>query len=196
MSFNLFSTKVSVSFLFLATLSLMLLCDKTGYASLMLFAAIIHEMGHFFAMWLCKSKPTEIKLIIGSVQICAPPARMKHEAFILAFGPMANLVIFFVAVLICGISGTKTFPLFALINLLYFCFNALPFLGLDGGSIMLIFISDKLGFSKAQRIMNILTVFAALLIFLIFAVAAIRGTVNYSVCILACYLILSVFLKF
>ena len=50
MSFKIFSVKITVSFLFMATLCLMLLSDKTGYALLMILAVIIHEAGHFFVM--------------------------------------------------------------------------------------------------------------------------------------------------
>lgn len=196
MSFKIFSVKITVSFLFMATLCLMLLSDKTGYALLMILAVIIHEAGHFFAMLICKCLPTEIRLIPGSVQICAPTTRLKHETFILICGPMANFLVFACLFVSCRLSDNIELLEFSLINLIYFAFNILPLGGLDGGSILFNIILRTKGYKTAEKVLNFLTVFTAVTVFLIFTVYAIKGSINYSLCILCCYLILSVFLKF
>lgn len=196
MSFKIFSTKVTVSFLFMAVLSLMLLSDKTGYALLMICSATIHEAGHFLAMLICKCKPTEIKLIPGSVQICAPPVRLKHETFILICGPLVNFFIFVLFFVLSSLCDSIKLMEFSLINLLYFAFNILPFSGLDGGSILYNLILKKNGDKTAEKTLNLLTILSAVAALLVFILSALRGNVNYSVCILGCYLILSVFLKF
>ena len=52
MSFKVFGIEIYVSFYFLAIITIMLYTDKTGLASVMLFAIFLHELGHIFAMIL------------------------------------------------------------------------------------------------------------------------------------------------
>lgn len=196
MSFKFFSTKVTVSFLFMAILTVVLLCDKTGYAPYMISSAVIHEIGHFSAMWICGCKPTEVNLIVGSVQICSPPTSLKYETFILLSGPLANLFLFFVFLLAYNAVNNVKLMEFAVINLIHFVFNILPFCGLDGGSILFILISKSAGYKRAQMIMNFLTIVSVIIVLIFFLISVVKGKANYSVCILCCYLILSVFLKF
>lgn len=196
MSFKIFSTKVTVSFLFMAVLSLMLFSDKTGYALLMICSAVIHEAGHFVAMLLCKCTPTEVKLIPGSVQICAPTVRLKHETFILVSGPLFNFFAFAVLFLLSDFYDSIKLLEFSLINLLYFAFNILPLCGLDGGSILFNLLLKNKGQKTAEKTLNLLTYLAAAATLFTFLLSVFRSDVNYSVCILFCYLILSIFLKF
>ncbi|MEE0840238.1 MAG: hypothetical protein U0L72_06800 [Acutalibacteraceae bacterium] len=196
MSFKIFSTKVTVSFLFTAMVCVLLLCDRTGFAFPMLCSVVFHEAGHFLAMYVCGCAPTEVRLIPGSVQICSPSVCLKHEVFILVCGPLINLLLFSVLFVNCYIFSNISFLEFSIINLVYGVFNMLPLKGVDGGSILHIFLTRFFGFQKADRTLNIITLVGALFAFLGAFFLTANGTVNYSVYIMALYLILSVFLKF
>lgn len=196
MSFKLFSTKVTVSFLFTAMVSVLLLCDRTGFAFPMLCSVVFHEAGHLAAMYVCGCAPTEVRLIPGSVQICMPTVTLKHEVFILVCGPLINLILFSVLFINCYIFSNVWFLDFSVINLIYGAFNILPVKGVDGGSVLHIFLSRIFGLRKADTALNTITVITAILVLLSAVFLTVKGNANYSAYIMALYLILSVFLKF
>lgn len=196
MSFNFFSTRVKVSFLFMAMLCVLLICDRTGYAFPMLCAACFHEVGHFIAMYVCRCTPTEINLLPGAVQICTPPASLKHELFILVCGPLFNLLIFTVLFVNCYIFSNVFLLEFAIINLIYGIFNMLPFKGLDGSGVLECLLVKQRGYETAKKTINIITIVASVLVFIVATIMSLKGTVNYSAYIMGLYLILSVLLKF
>ncbi len=196
MSFRLFSTKVTVSFLFTSVVSVVLLFDKTGFAFPMLCSVVFHEAGHLAAMYICGCAPSEIRLIPGLVQICMPAVSLRHEAFILVCGPLVNLLLFSLLFINCYVFSNIWFLDFSVINLIYGVFNMLPVKGVDGGSLLHIFLSRIFGTIKADRVLNTITVIAAVLVFLGAVFLTVKGNANYSAYIMAVYLILSVFLKF
>ena len=196
MKIKLFGIKLTVSYLFCAFICLMLLCDKTGLFIPMLLAVLIHEGGHLLFMWLYDCAPTEIKLIPGSVQLCAPICSGKPSLLISLSGPIANIIVF---ILVFGgsvMQGDDYYLTFAFVNLIYGVFNLLPLIGLDGGTALKEALINKKGEAFALRVLSAITVCAAVfsLSFAIFM--SIIGRVNYSAYILSLYLVLSVLLKF
>ena len=59
LKFRLFGTEVYISFLFMAVITIMLATDRTGLILPSLFAIIMHEAGHLFAMWLLECAPKQ-----------------------------------------------------------------------------------------------------------------------------------------
>ncbi|MEE0946651.1 MAG: hypothetical protein U0M42_07505 [Acutalibacteraceae bacterium] len=196
MSFKIFSTKVTVSFLFTAMICILLICDRTGFAFPMLCSVVFHEMGHLAAMHICRCPPTEIRLIPASVQICSPVVSLKHEVFILVCGPLCNLLLFGVLFVNCCLFSSIYFLEFSIINLIYGAFNMMPVKGVDGGSVLHILLCRYWGDRKAERIMNFITVIGAVCFLGGAVFLSFKGIVNYSAYIMALYLVLSVFLKF
>lgn len=196
MTFKFFSTKVKVSFLFMAVLCIILLFDSTGYAFPMLCAVLFHETGHFIAMHICGCAPKEINLIPGSVQITCAFAPIRQEIFILLCGPAFNLALFTLLFINCYIFSNYFLLEFALINMLYGLFNLIPVKGLDGGSVLYEIILKKSGIKKANTVILILTAFAIIALAALAVAMTLKGSTNYSAYIMVLYLILSVLLKF
>ncbi|MDO4175194.1 MAG: hypothetical protein Q4D42_10570 [Eubacteriales bacterium] len=94
---------------------------------LFLCAAMIHELGHALAIYLCGGR-------LDGIQLCITGAVLKQgkclgygaECLIALAGPAAGLG----AAWICTAVG---FPMLAGANLLLSLFNSLPLLPLDGG---------------------------------------------------------------
>ena len=189
MKFKFLGTQFYISFLFCATLCFMIAIDRTGLIIPTLFAVFIHESGHLLAMWAADCQPKAIRLIPTSVQIIRGFSTKKYGEAAIAFcGPAANLVLFGVLYANYNIFGSEISLNFAILNWVIAIFNLLPVSGLDGGTILTLFIARFTNVYKAESIVRIITVVFAVVAFLLGVYLASSGTVNISVFIVAIYL--------
>ncbi|MDD6479490.1 MAG: site-2 protease family protein [Oscillospiraceae bacterium] len=196
MQFKLFGTKIYISFIFAAVITVMLFFDRTTLFLPSAIAIILHELGHLFAMWLCECTPKEIKLIPASVQIIRGFSSKPYgESIIALFGPIVNLVIFLVFLVNYLYFKDEWVIKFGLINLIIGIFNLLPVKGLDGGTVLYNIVSEKKGLRTAERLLNIITFVSSLTLFVLGIFTIINGKVNITVFIMAIYLLLSVVIK-
>lgn len=185
MSFKLFGIKFRVSFLFTAVLALMTATDKTGELYLFFLAAFIHEAAHLLLMCLLSSKPKEILLIPGGINIVQDGylSNLKNILILIA-GPIANLFCFFL------FNDT-----FALINLLLFIYNILPLGGLDGGRILRTVLASNFNEKTVEIIMKSISIIFVIGFILLFLISLKVNTINLSILIFSLYIISSIFLK-
>lgn len=90
----------------------------------------------------------------------------------------------------------KTYITFAAVNLIYGLFNLLPFWGLDGGNALEEALTKKKGYEFAVRVLNSVTVCAAVFSLAVAVFLSIMEKTNYSAYIFSLYLVLSVLFKF
>lgn len=195
MSFTIFNTKIKISFLFMVTLCILLLWDKTGFVLPMLLAVLLHEAAHLSVMWAVGCAPKEINLCPGSVQILSSPVKRKPEILILLMGPAINILVFIVLWLAFEKTVYTGVLEFAVINLIYGVFNLVPVRNLDGGSIVEVILTEFLGFQKARIILNIITVVFAVAILLLALFFSLNGDINYSLYIMVLYLFIPIIFK-
>lgn len=101
------------------------LLDEEDVMPLFICAAIIHELGHAVAIYLCGGKITGIRLgITGAVLVQGRCLGYWQECVIALAGPAAGLA---------GACLLSAYPMAAGANLLLTLFNSLPILPLDGG---------------------------------------------------------------
>ncbi len=167
----------------------MLATDRTGLVIPTLFAVFVHEAGHLFAMWTADCAPRKIRLIPASVQIVRSfSAKPVAEFAILICGPAANLAVF-AALYVNYLSFKHDWALVsALINLIIFAFNMLPVKGLDGGTVVYMLLSGRIGKEKAQNVLRIMTAVTATFALAVGIYTAVNGRINLSVFIVALYL--------
>ena len=196
MKFKLFGTEIYISFFFAAVITVMLATDRTGLLIPTLFAVIIHEIGHLFAMWLLECAPKRIKLIPASVQITNSfSKKYDNDIKIAICGPLVNLVLFAVLYINYITFKNENVLNYALINLLVFFFNSLPVSGLDGGTVLYTLLLKKYDINKAALTVKIITVvFGAALLFAAI-VLTIKGRLNISLYIIAVYLLIMSLIK-
>ncbi len=189
MKFKLFGTEIYVSFLFAAVITLMLATDRTGYILPTLFASMVHEAGHLFAMWVKDCAPKKIKLIPASVQITRPVgSNYKTDIVVALCGPIVNIVLFFTLFFNYLAFKNQTTLYFALLNLIIGLFNALPVSGLDGGTVLFSLIAQKKGVNKATVTLRTISLAFSLIILIIAIILTVKGNVNISLFIIAIYL--------
>lgn len=184
MNFEIFDVKIKISFLFTVYLALITVFDKTGEILYFFIAAGIHEAAHLLIMCLLKSKPKEILLVPGGINIVGNGLISSFDdLIILLSGPISNLICYFL------FSGV-----FSSASLLLFIYNILPVKGLDGGSILQILLSFIFSDSICKTILNVLTAafYSAILILFLYFFGDIE---YYSLIIYSVYMISVFFLK-
>lgn len=196
MKFRLFGTEIYISFLFAAVITVMLATDKTGLIIPALFAVIMHEIGHLFAMWVLECAPKRIKLIPASVQITSNfSGRYKNDIIVAVCGPAVNFVLFLTLYFNYLAFKNQLVLYCALLNLIIGLFNSLPVAGLDGGTVLYSVISKKSNPNKAAVIVKIITLVIAFLIIVSAVVLTLKGKLNLSLYIVGIYLILMSIIK-
>ena len=174
----------------------MLATDRTGMIVPSLFAVIMHEIGHLFAMWLLECAPKRIKLIPASIQITSPFSKgYRNDIIIAVCGPLTNFVIFFALYANYMVFNNKITLYYALLNLIIGLFNSLPVKGLDGGTILFSLLVKKLEYNKAMLILRFITLAVALALIISAIYFTVKGKVNLSLYIIGIYLIVMSILK-
>ena len=106
-------------------------------------AAIIHEMGHLCCIKCPGGKSTSIRGVLSGFRI-RPRGKMSYDNLIKVYlaGPLANLFIFVIAVLLSPLIGEICF-LISAINLATAIPNLMPIHGYDGYGIIKTLIEKK-----------------------------------------------------
>lgn len=103
---------------------------------------LFHEFGHVLAAHFFKIKTTNIMLLpIGGVaQIQTEFNNFKRDFWILAAGPVVNLILCLFCYIIFYYSKLIMFEELYIINLMLFVFNLIPIFPMDGGMLLRGFI--------------------------------------------------------
>ena len=189
MSFKLFGTEIYISFLFAALITIMLATDRTGFMLPALFAVFAHELGHLFAMWVLECAPKRIKLIPASVQITSSfTKRYKTDILVSLSGPLANILLFVTLYINYIAFKNQAVLCYALLNIVIAAFNLLPFVGLDGGTILYTLLCKNNDINKAAVIMKIITIISSALLIAAAVILTIKHKINISLYIIGIYL--------
>ena len=189
MRFKLFGTEFYISFLFAAVITAMLVFDRTGFILPLLFAVLVHELGHLAAMWVLDCAPKQIRLVPAAVEITTKlQSGGRYEIFIALCGPAINLLLFAILFVNYLAFGNEGYLTVGFINLLIGLFNLLPVTGLDGGTVLFNILCRKAEPSRAALIMRIINFSVALAALVIAVTLCFKGQFNLSFFILALYL--------
>lgn len=137
---------------------------------------LLHEFGHAFA---CRSTGGRADRIVlwplGGLAFVDPPPRASAVLWSILAGPLVNVVLFPILLLLVFVTGRHGFidvsadPHRALvelwvINLFLLLFNLLPFYPLDGGQIVRALLWFKIGPSRSLRVAAVIGVAGAALL--------------------------------
>ncbi len=174
-----------LSLLFPAAVIVMLSLDKSGLTALCLAASLLHELGHFVMMLLCRDHPACVTLDVFGMRVeRRPTQRLGYPALcaVSLAGPLINA------------ACTAVLPSeAALVHGVLAVFHLLPVTSLDGGEALYALLCCRLSEERAARILRgssavILLPLAALGFWLLF------GYRNFTLLFVSLYLILRMFL--
>lgn len=198
LQFNFLGCAFSISFPFFAIITLLLLVDNNGTILWGISAALVHELGHIFAMVIKKCPPKKISLRAFDINIVdrTRGARSYNDdLLILMAGPLSNLVFVLVLYFVYrfGNCDWLIVPIFE--NIFIAIFNILPIESLDGGQIFFNLLCRKLKVKTATN-------FTVLMSFLVLLPIAVLGfyillvsKYNFFLLLLSCYLMGILLLK-
>lgn len=133
---------------------------------------VFHEMVHFFVAKKLGYKLGKIRLSITGAVLDAKQDEFafKDEILIAISAPLVNLAVGFLLVSFWWIvpESYNFLQDLAVINFAIFGFNILPFFPLDGGRVLLGFLSKKTQRKKALKLCQAVTICASILLFIIF----------------------------
>lgn len=191
--FTIFGIKFKVSVGFLGLICLMLYIDKSGLILPVIFAVILHEAGHLFALLLLKCKPERVELKVGAVGIFGDfLLKPKGEFIMFLSGSLVNIFCFSVLYIIYVFLKNPQILNYSLVMLVVGVMNLLPVIGLDGGSLMKIFLSSFLKISTASNITLVFSVVTSIAITVLGISIFLNTKTNPSLVLLGIYLLLQI----
>lgn len=194
MSFNIFGTKIYISFLFCATLSIMLLQDKSMVALPLFCAVAVHELAHITVMFLLDVSPKEINFSPYGIEIVGEKRiSINQELKIAVAGPMVNIVTALVLFVYYKVYLNQSELIWCLIWAFIGIFNLLPSYYLDGGTILFNVCLKRMPAYKSEKILKIASIFTSIVLVGI-GVYFVFVNFNPSIIILGLYLfVLTIF---
>lgn len=188
----MFGVKVTVSYPFLAVLTVFLFMDQTGLGGRMLCAALIHELGHLITMFFLRQPPRTIDFLPFGIRIRKQQSTNVSywgETAIFLAGPVLN---FLFAGLITWRFG---FTQLAQIHFLLGLFNLLPIGILDGGMAMQSLACCFGSPQEAERISRAVSLIILLPLVAGAAVLMVRGKGNITLIVTLIYLSVTIFMR-
>lgn len=140
---------------------------------MVMFIIIIHELGHLSASRVFKWNFDKIAIYPfgGCCKFDEKVNRpMKEELIILISGPLFQIILFFIIVLLNnkGIIGDRNFSIFKTYHYTLLFFNLLPIYPLDGGRILNLVLQYMFPFKKANKLIITLSFFIVLIMMLFY----------------------------
>ncbi len=189
MQFKIKSTKVDVSFTFLALILLTTCFDKEGILLISLISSVIHELIHIAFIIAFGGKISEITFSIFGGNIKRSKALKLtnlKEFFISISAPATNILAGALLVLF-------NIRLWGYINLIIGGFNILPFYDFDGGRGLFYLFSNYLNHSSVNKILNVTSALSVILISTFTVAVFFNGKTGVSMLLLCVYMIFSLF---
>ncbi len=182
---------LEIKFLFVATLTLFLLCDKSGYGLILFLASLIHELGHLIVFFLIGYAPEKVSFELCGIKMeqGACDISIKKEILVLLGGSIANFIMFLC--LSFSLREINYISVFAAGHLILGVINLLPLSAFDGGKILGLIFEATLPLAKAQRIVNIVRTLTLCTLFFGGIIVLIKSKGNFSLVILAVYALIS-----
>lgn len=191
-------TSVSVTFPFIATVTLMLILCEEEIVLISVFSSFFHEMGHLLFLMIFSAPPSLI--IFGAFGIRIERnsdilLNFKKEALVSLGGIFANCLL-----AVCGLLFYTVYnsifgaQLFA-VNVFIAAFNMLPVRLLDCGRFLECILGAAFSFEKSEKLMSVISLATVVFIVILCLLYNIFVSFNISFIAVCVYIILITTLK-
>lgn len=138
--------------------------DRDGSMTLLLLAALLHELGHLLCIRLSGGRVEDVRLTVSGADIRYGGGA---DLLIAAGGPLASLLAAVTAVRLGAMRFTG-------LNLALCLFNLLPVYPLDGGRLLALTLERLLGPDRGERMTKAVSLTSALLLAAAVTIASLR----------------------
>ena len=195
MKLDIGETDFRINVSFAAAVTLMLILDSSGLCAASLFCCIMHELCHIVCMVFLGEKPKLIELSFYGIKLererlCEES--VAREAAVYASGPAGNfLLAAIIFILSERFEGLRSV---AVISLCIGVFNLIPCKFLDGGNLLLWFLSRRMNREKAEAACNAVSV-AVLVPMSVAGIFVMIKSGNFTLIAVAVYLAAAMFFE-
>ncbi len=191
--FEIKNTAVEIRAGFFLIVTFMLLTCDSKTVTVSLFSSLIHESGHLAAMMFFAERAEKIVFSASGMRIDRKNGSFlsfSEEIIISASGVMMNFVICAAAYTVFFLTGFSLAGFIGAVNAVIGAFNLLPFEELDGGNILRFTLCRRLGQEQAEKVMNIVSVSAGIMLLIFFSLTVYLKKANLSLAFVILYLII------
>ncbi len=189
-------TKFKINPLFFAVFFVFCFYEGISVTLIIYLSAMLHELGHFIAARLVKTPPASFSILPFGMRIELDFSKIayKNQAVIAFAGPLFNIILWMIAVLVSRIYFNPLLSFFAASNFFLAAVNLVPAFPLDGGRITEALLCKKIDIYKAKQVADAITLISLLLLFGLGIYLLILSGYNFSL-ILISLVFLSMLLK-
>ncbi len=196
--FRFFNTVFEVSYLLTAVMSLsVILSGKESLLPLCLLSAVVHESGHLLFLYKFGASPSRISLKLSDVRIVSDftALSLNQEFMVVAAGPLANLLLSAISFIMYWCFSVTLFLQLCITSLFIGIFNLLPVRTLDGEQMLSLFLLRKIDDKAGNLIINIVSIIIILPVATAGFLLLLSNKHNYTLLIVAAYLVFTVISK-
>lgn len=196
---RLFDIDIYVNKLLIILLLIIIITGNGNKFAAIFLILLVHESAHVICARLLQMKVSQIELLPfgGAVKVESFfEMNPKNEIVIAAAGPVSNILMLAGCLTLLNynlLTKTPAVDLFINANLMLAGFNLLPALPLDGGRILRGILSREVGMNRATAIASGGGLILALFLIMTGVYGLYYKTINYSMFIMAAFLIYSSF---
>ena len=193
MKLRILNTEIELSYTLLCLAAVAVILNIAGDFLFCVIAVIIHESGHLLAMLRYRYFPDRIKIAPFEILISDPLRERRSDRenfFIIFFGPFSNFICVIPFYLLYLLGGTAFLRLSAA-NLSVGLFNSLPVLTLDGGQLLSLLLSRRIGRERAGGAVNMITLATIFPLAALGFIVLFQSKGNFSLLFVCFYLVLS-----
>ena len=191
-------TSVSVTFPFIATVTLMLILCEEEIVLVSVFSSFFHEMGHLLFLMIFSAPPSLIIFGAFGIRIerrAGPILSYNKEAFIALGGIFANCLLSLCGIILYTVCKSDFGAQLFYVNLLIAAFNMLPVRLLDCGKCLECVLGAAFSFEKSEKLMSVISLATVVFIVILCLLYNIFVSFNISFIAVCVYIILITTLK-
>lgn len=178
--------KIKVSVYFAATLAILCVLSKNGYASLGLVCCVLHETGHLIFMRALGGRVNAISLGVYGMRIDSAPDTAlspRQDALIAFGGPFVNIIL-----LILGVLTDN--QMLSAVNAALAIFNLMPVESMDGYNLIYNLLISRYEPEKIKTALKFVSAVFLLLLYFLGFLILLKSRYNFTVLAVAVYLTL------
>lgn len=185
--------EIKVSFCAFALLTFsVIISGKDSLIPVCVISSMIHETAHLYYIIKFSGKPRSITFGAEGLTIETESFNYTpmQELLITASGVVCNFVLFLIFRIVYICHPAELLYNFSMCNLCLGIFNVLPLRSLDGGQLLLLFLSRKFDLYISEIILNVVSFIVVIPVAVVGFMVLFASRYNYSLLIVAIYLIM------